>query len=89
MRFVWDVHKASANVRKHGVSFDEAKTIFEDTRMHLSVDVAHSDDEDRFIAIGLSDTPKLLAVFHCYRGDDVIRIFSARRATISETKLYR
>jgi uncharacterized protein len=89
VHFAWDIQKARANLRKHGVSFEEAQTVFEDSHLQLVLDVAHSDDEERFIAIGLCNDGKLLSVCHCYRGDDVIRVFSARRASASEIKLYR
>lgn len=89
MHFAWDIQKAKSNLRKHGISFDEAQTVFDDSHLQLVLDVAHSDDEGRFIAIGLSNDGKLLSVCHCYRSGDMIRIFSARRASAREIKLYR
>ena len=60
MRFEWDQRKAAANLRKHGVSFDEAKTVFKDFDLRLIRDVAHSNGEDRFLAIGFSQYGRLL-----------------------------
>ena len=89
LRFEWDEAKASINLKKHGVSFDEAKSIFYDERAKLINDPDHAENEDRFILLGLSSTLKALVVCHCYRNDrDVIRIISARRATAKETKAY-
>lgn len=89
LRFEWDEPKARANVKKHGISFDEAKTVFYDERARLISDPDHSDDEDRFILLGYSSGLKLLVVCHCYRADDgVIRIISARKATRREAASY-
>jgi hypothetical protein len=89
LHFEWDERKAVANLKKHGVSFEEAKSAFYDERAKLIVDPDHSEDEDRFILLGLSYALKVLAVCHCYRTDDgVIRIISARRATAREMKSY-
>ena len=89
LRFEWDDRKASANRRKHGVSFDEARTTFFDERARLIDDPDHSEDEERFVLLGLSNALRLLLVCHCYRGDeDVIRIISARKATALESKCY-
>jgi uncharacterized DUF497 family protein len=89
IRFVWDPHKDRLNQRKHGVAFAEAKTVFFDETALLIDDPDHSDDEDRFILLGLSSSLRLLIVCHCYREDDeVIRIFSARKATSHEAKSY-
>lgn len=77
--FEWDEEKAAANVRKHGVSFEEAKSAFYDERAKLIDDPDHSNDEDRFVLLGLSSALRLLVVCHCYRGDGgVIRIISAQ-----------
>jgi hypothetical protein len=82
-----DGRKASQNQRKHGVSFDEAAFLDENAR--LMRDPEHSDDEDRFVLLGLSTRARLLVVCHCYRkGDDVIRIISARKADKSERGQY-
>lgn len=89
LRFEWDEPKAKANIKKHGISFDEAKTVFYDERARLIADPEHSDDEDRFILLGYSSGLKLLVVCHCYRADDgVIRIISARKATRREATSY-
>lgn len=89
LRFAWDPRTAIANEKKHGVSFDEARSIFLDERARLIDDPDHSDDEDRFILLGLSSTLRLLVVCHCYRSkDNVIRIISARKATAHESKAY-
>jgi uncharacterized DUF497 family protein len=89
LRFQWDEQKARTNASKHGVSFEEAKSVFRDDRALLIDDPDHSDDEDRFVLLGLSSNLKLLTVCHCYRSDgNVIRIISARKATTKEAKLY-
>lgn len=90
LHFEWDDEKAVANVKKHGISFDEAKSVFRDERAKLISDPDHSEDEDRFVLLGLSETLRLLVVCHCYRDKNlVIRIISARRATPKESKSYR
>jgi uncharacterized DUF497 family protein len=89
LRFEWDERKAAANERKHGVSFEEARTVFFDERARLMDDPDHSEDEERFILLGLSGSLRLLLVCHCYRRDaNVIRIISARKATARESKSY-
>lgn len=89
LHFEWDERKAAANIKKHGVSFDEAKSAFYDERARLIDDPDHSEDEDRFVLLGLSSALRLLVVCHCYRGEDgAIRIISARKATPKETKFY-
>lgn len=89
LHFEWDERKAAANVKKHGVSFEEARSVFYDERAKLIDDPDHSEDEDRFVLLGLSSALRLLVVCHCYRGDGgVIRIISARKATAKETKSY-
>jgi uncharacterized DUF497 family protein len=81
--------KASENKRKHGVSFDEAKSAFLDENARLIPDTENSEDEDRFVLLGLSIQLRLLLVCHCYRVDDnVIRIISARKADKSERRQY-
>ena len=88
--FEWDARKASLNNTKHGVSFDEAKTVFFDEQAKVIHDPELSDDEDRFVILGLSATMRVLVVCHCYREkDSVIRIISARKATRHEVKQYR
>lgn len=87
--FEWDERKAAANVKKHGISFEQAKSIFLDEHAKLIDDPDHSEDEDRFILLGMSSTLRLLVVCHCYRDDGgVIRIISARKATTKEAKTY-
>lgn len=89
LRFEWDGRKAAANLKKHGVSFDEAKSVFFDERAKLIDDPDHSDDEDRFVLLGMSSTVRLLLVCHCYRSEgNVIRIISARKAISKESKSY-
>ncbi len=89
LRFEWDPAKAAANLRKHGVSFDEAETVFYDDHALLLDDPGHSAREDRFILLGLSARPRVLVVVHCYREDpDTIRFISARPATRSERARY-
>jgi uncharacterized protein len=89
LRFEWDKRKALANERKHGVSFDEARSVFYDERARLIDDPEHSEDEERFILMGLSSSLRLLLVCHCYRSKaNVIRIISARKATARESKSY-
>jgi uncharacterized DUF497 family protein len=88
--FEWDDKKAAANLKKHGISFEEAKSVFRDERAKLINDPDHSEGEDRFVLLGLSETLKLLVVCHCYRGENhVIRIISARKATTNESTSYR
>lgn len=90
LHFEWDDEKATANVRKHGISFEEAKSVFRDERAKLINDPDHSEGEDRFVLLGLSETLRLLVVCHCYRDENhVIRIISARKATTEESKSYR
>lgn len=89
MRFDWDDAKARENLRKHGVSFEEARTAFSDDQAILLPDPDHSIEEDRFVLIGLSATLRVLTVVHGYRqSDEVIRLISARRATRSERAQY-
>lgn len=89
LRFEWDDRKAAANEKKHGVSFEEARTVFFDERARLIDDPDHSEDEARFILLGLSSALRLLVVCHCYRSEgNVIRIISARKATARESKSY-
>jgi len=88
VRFTWDPRKAKANVRLHGVSFDEAVTAFDDPEGRMEFDQLHSDDEDRFWLLARSDKDRSLMISFCYRGDDVIRIISARKASHSKTLAY-
>ena len=89
LHFEWDERKAEANAKKHGVSFEEARSVFVDERAKLIGDPDHSDDEDRFVLLGLSAALRLLLVCHCYRVDgNVIRIISARKASTKESRSY-
>jgi uncharacterized DUF497 family protein len=89
LRFEWDERKALANKKKHGVSFEEARSVFFDERARLIDDPEHSEDEERFILMGLSSSLRLLLVCHCYRSEaNIIRIISARKATARESKSY-
>lgn len=89
LRFEWDVRKSELNVRKHGISFEEAETVFYDEYARLIHDPEHSENEERYILLGMSVRAKMVAVCHCYReDDDVIRIISARRATKNEQRTY-
>ena len=87
--FEWNRSKASANRRKHGVTFEEAKSAFLDENARVISDRDHSDDEDRFVLLGLSVRLRLLVVVHCFRLEgNVVRIISARRADRSERQQY-
>ena len=89
MRFEWDESKNVINIQKHNVSFEEAMTVFKDIRAVLLYDENHSETEDRFNIIGMSQLSKLLIVCHCYReSDTIIRIISARKPTANESKFY-
>jgi len=88
--FEWDNSKNRINQQKHGISFEEAETVFYDGYARLTGDPDHSDDEDRFVMLGMSRKSRVLIVCHCYReNDDVIRIISARKAVPKERKQYR
>lgn len=90
LSFEWDKSKATMNLKKHGVSFEEAKSAFSDERAKLIADPDHSEDEDRFILLGYSSRMRLLVVCHCYRTDEsIIRIISARKASRHEAASYR
>ena len=87
--FEWDPAKAAANLKKHGVSFEEAQTVFYDEFAVQFYDESHSSEEDRFLLLGMSSGAQLLLVCHCERcGGSVIRIISARRATKNESSHY-
>ena len=87
MRFEWDPVKAAENLAKHGVSFEEAATVFRDVLSATGADPDHSVDEERFVTFGVSAGRRLLAVAHTDR-DDTIRIISARPVTPSERNIY-
>lgn len=89
LRFAWDEKKAFANLRKHNVSFEEAISVFFDEYAMEYHDPDHSEDEDRFIMLGLSRKLHVLLVCHCYReGESVLRIISARKGDESESMSY-
>ena len=88
MNVTWDEAKNLSNQKKHGVSFEEAETVFYDDDSVLFDDPDHSVGEERFLFIGVTDTEKLCIVSHCYRDEDVIRIISARKATKHEKQIY-
>ena len=89
LHFEWDPQKDLTNQKKHGVSFAEASTVFEDVNALVISDPEHSEDEERFIILGFSLQANLLVVCHCYRASEsVIHIISARKATKNETRQY-
>ena len=89
IRFSWDEKKNKSNQRKHGVSFEEARTAFYDENAKVYFDPDHSADEDRFILLGIGSRLRVLVVCHCYReSESVIRIFSARKADRREKEDY-
>lgn len=87
MKFEWDPSKAAENVAKHGVSFEEAATVFRDTLSVTGLDPDHSINEERLVIFGVSTSGRLLVVAHTERGD-TIRIISARTTTPTERKIY-
>lgn len=88
LRFSWDPRKAAANVRKHGVSFDEASTAFADPLSITVPDPDHSDDETRFLLVGQSLRHRILVVIHAERSESDIRLISARPASRRERRIY-
>ena len=89
LHFEWDPQKDLTNQRKHGISFAEASTVFENANVLVISDPEHSEDEERFVIPGFSPQANLLVVCHCYRASEsVIRIFSARKATKNESRQY-
>lgn len=89
IEFAWDRRKARSNLVKHGISFEEAKTVFLDGSARLIDDPDHSEEEERFVLLGYSFQARCLIVSHCYReSDSVIRLISARRATAQEEEMY-
>jgi hypothetical protein len=89
LEFEWDPKKAAANLKKHCVSFEEARTVFLDERAKLIDDPDHSSDEDRFVLLGISGLLRILLVCHCYRQQgQTIRIISARKASPGEARQY-
>ena len=90
IKFEWDPAKDSINRNKHGISFDEAKTVFYDENAVIIHDPEHSIDEERFIMLGVSVLSRVVVVVHCYREEDqIIRLISARKATKKESTQYR
>ena len=90
IRFEWDASKATASLRKHRVSFEEAKSVFYGEFAVQFFDDEHSSDEDRLLLLGRSSGTRLLIVCHCERDDgEVIRIISARKATQRESAFYQ
>jgi hypothetical protein len=89
LRFAWEEKKNRANIKKHGVSFEEAQSTFKDEHAIRFFDPDHSESEDRFILLGISSTLRVVVVCHCFREEDVVvRIISARKADQSEERDY-
>lgn len=89
LHFDWGEPKNRGNIRKHGVSFEEARTVFADDNALLIADPDHSAHEDRFVMMGMSRNLHVLVVCHCYReGDEIVRLISARKATRKERNFY-
>lgn len=89
IEFKWDSAKATANIKKHGVSFEEAQSVFYDEFAIQFFDDDHSSDEERFLLLGMSTGARLLLVAHCEReAGHVVRIISARKATKRESAFY-
>lgn len=87
--FEWDEAKSRTNLKKHGVSFEEARSVFFDEYAMQFYDKGHSSEEDRFIMLGMSNLSRVLVVCHCERvGSSVVRIISARKATKKERGFY-
>lgn len=86
--FEWDENKNKINTEKHGVSFEEAKTVFYDDNALVEYDESHSNEEERFRILGSSSSGNLLLVVHCIRDEFIIRIISSRKATPGEWKNY-
>ena len=89
MEFQWDDKKSESNKFKHGISFEEAKSVFLDEYARLKHDPDHSIDENRYLLMGLSSSLKILVVVHSIIEDEIIRLISARKATRRESKQYR
>ncbi len=89
IHFQWDETKAEENLKKHGVCFEEAKSVFFDEKAIEFYDDQHPEWEDRFLLLGISKNLNLLLVCHCFReSESIIRIISARKATKKESKHY-
>jgi uncharacterized DUF497 family protein len=89
LEFEWDERKNLKNRIKHGVWFEEARTVFEDPRALLMDDPDHSEQEERFLLLGMSASIRVLVVVHCYREKKgILRLISARKATKKERRIY-
>ena len=89
LRFEWDEQKNKSNRRKHGIWFEEAQSVFDDPAGHLFYDPEHSEDEERFVLLGMSSGARTLVVVHCYRtSESLVRIISARKASKKELRFY-
>lgn len=89
LRFEWDEAKNRQNRSKHGIWFEEARSVFDDPASRVFFDPEHSENEDRFLIVGMSYVARILVVAHCYReADSIVRIVSARKATKKEVKFY-
>jgi len=89
LRFEWDNRKEKANIKEHGVSFEEARTVFYDENGIQFFDPDHSENQDRFILLGISFKLRILVVCHCFReSETVVRIISARKADGDEENEY-
>ena len=89
LTFIWDERKNTINRQKHGVTFEEAETVFYDENALLISDPEHSTGEDRFLLLGFSSSAKMLVVSHCYReNDNIIRIISVMKADKKERQYY-
>ena len=89
LRFEWDENKNAINIRKHGITFEEAVSVFFDADAVEFDDYKHSDFEERFLIIGFTEIGRLCIVCHCYRDDGgTVRIISARKATKHEAEIY-
>ncbi len=87
--FAWDPKKSKLNLKKHGVSFEEASTVFFDEHAIQFFDTDHSTEEDRFILLGISFRLRLLVVCHCFReSESIVRLISARKADKAEEEAY-
>lgn len=90
IKFEWDEAKAKSNLIKHGVSFDEAKSVFGDDFARVIYDETHSKNEERFVILGMSKKLRILVVVHCLRQDELtVRLISARKATQNEQNQYK
>jgi uncharacterized DUF497 family protein len=89
LRFDWDERKNKANRAKHGVWFEEARSVFDDPRALLFGDPDHSEDEERFILLGVSSAARSIVVVHCHKeSEELFRIISARKANKKEVRVY-